>query len=150
MSLLMRVTRCAWAVHRLASSNKETTAASVASCSACKAALWNLKSVSKFNYLSIMRTMLSAKCTLAVEGSFLHQQISRALVSLDFSECGLAWSWSSFLLNSSFNGGTLPSNFLGGELLLAVNFLGVLLGRLRSNHSACINNYSLKEIKSYK
>jgi hypothetical protein len=42
MSLLIRVTRWAWNVQRLASSNSETTAASVASCSAKSAALWNL------------------------------------------------------------------------------------------------------------
>lgn len=88
ISLLISVIRRACAVHRLASSNKETTAASVASCSAWSAALWKRNSVSKLRSLTIWRTEVSAKCTLAVEGCLLHEKVGRTLVLLDLSEGG--------------------------------------------------------------
>lgn len=61
MSLLIKVTRWAWYVHKLASSNKETMAASVASWRANKALLWNLNWVSKLRSLTIWRTWLKEK-----------------------------------------------------------------------------------------
>ena len=135
ISLLMTVTLCACAEQRLASSNRDTMAASVASCKACKAALWNLYSVSKFNSLSIWRTKFNAKSTFTVEGGFLHKELGRALVAFYLPQCSFTWSGSSFLLNACFDGGAFPCDLLRSQFLfLVTDLLGGLLGCFRASH----------------
>lgn len=97
ISLDMQVTLRACATHKLASSNNDTMAASVASWSAWSAALWNLNSVSNCKSFKICRTKLNAKFTSTMERCFLHKQFCRSLIAFDFSHCSFSRSWSSSL-----------------------------------------------------
>lgn len=130
ISLDMQVTLRACATHKLASSNNDTMAASVASWSAWSAALWNLNSVSNCKSFKICRTKLNAKFTSTMERCFLHKQFCRSLIAFDFSQCSFSRSWSS-LLYTCLNGSTLSSNFLRCKLLFVIfNFFFSLLAYL--------------------
>jgi hypothetical protein len=103
MSLGMKVTRFTWIAQRLVSSNRPTKYASLASCNAITAELWNLRSVLKSWAISRTR-------------QFPYKQLSTLLIPTDLPQRNRTRAIMMRFLHTTGRRSTLPGCF-GSQLL---------------------------------
>ena len=122
MSLGWMVTRLAWIAARLVSSKRETRYASADSCSAMTAEDWNRRSVLKSWAISrTSRWKLRRSASIREEDrgrandvrKLSDEELSRLLVSSNFSERDRSGSVSVRLLDSTGGGGALSGSLRG-------------------------------------